>query len=126
MGSAELYTEKEDLAKLVKELNKSNVQKENEMLKNEVTLLTHENSKLKDMVREAEARSSPQTPGKTAPAAQSKDDNLSKLTKEFLDELSSLEVRERKAAASTAAANVVAPSSAAVKKGPTVNVQADV
>ena len=126
MGSAELYTEKEDLAKLVKELNKSNVQKENEMLKNEVTLLTHENSKLKDMVREAEARSSPQTPCKTAPAAQSKDDNLSKLTKEFLDELSSLEVRERKAAAATAAANVVAPSSAAVKKGPTVNVQADV
>ena len=111
----------------MKELNKSNVQKENEMLKNKVSVLTHENSKLKDMVRDAEARSSPQMQRKCSPTSRSKDDDLTKLTKEFLDELSSLEVRERKAAAATtAAANVIAPSPAAVKKAPTVNVQADV
>eukprot|EP00916_Digyalum_oweni_P018242 GHVL01030623.1.p1 GENE.GHVL01030623.1~~GHVL01030623.1.p1 ORF type:complete len:310 (+),score=44.69 GHVL01030623.1:66-995(+) len=111
----QLYTENEDLKKAVNDLKKSNVQKENNMLKDEVSVLTDENSKLKDMLREAEALSSPRvppprrkdTPAPAAPArlpsTKEKDDNLSKLTKEFLDELTSLELRERKAAAAKAA-----------------------
>ena len=106
---------------MVRELSKSNLQKENQMLKDELSVLKDENSKLKDMVRDAEARCSPLVPRKVPPTARSKDDNLSKLTKEFLDELSSLELRERRAA--KAAGSVIAP---AVKKSPTVDVQADV
>ncbi|XP_076463901.1 uncharacterized protein LOC143296041 [Babylonia areolata] len=95
------------------------LQKENQRLKDEVSMLSQENSKLKDMVRHAEAMASPVPPRKEAlgppgeasarrAEAQSspplaatagesrreKDDNLSKLTKEFLDELTSLELRE--------------------------------
>nr|KAG5693939.1 hypothetical protein BaRGS_008208 [Batillaria attramentaria] len=55
----QLYRENEDLKKTVKALNKSNVQKENSMLKDEVSVLTDENRKLKEMVRDAEAQCSP-------------------------------------------------------------------
>ena len=140
------------------------------MLKDEVSVLTDENSKLKDMVRDAEARTtspalapaapppppppSPHRKDCDSPAAvaarSAKDDNLSKLTREFLDELSSLELRERSAAAAAAASAsaggggggggggvaataksvVVAPAPTLpllpMKKSPTVNVQADV
>lgn len=110
----QLYTENQDLKKEVQELNKSNVQKENRMLKDEVSVLKDENAKLKDMVRDAEAQCSPLlqrrevTPAAASPLSASpvapprhkKDDNLSKLTKEFLDELSSLERKNAAAAGS--------------------------
>ncbi|KAK7479468.1 hypothetical protein BaRGS_00029284 [Batillaria attramentaria] len=102
-----LYRENEDLKKTVKALNKSNVQKENSMLKDEVSVLTDENRKLKEMVRDAEAQCSPlvqrreassaSAAAPVAPPRHKRDDNLSKLTKEFLDELSSLELKEKAA-----------------------------
>lgn len=103
-----LYTENQDLRKAVKDLSKSTLKREIEMLKDEVAVLQDENRKLKDMVRDAEARASPlvvrrtvsvfasSPPGGSCPSSPRsapKDDNLMKLTKEFLDDLTSLELR---------------------------------
>lgn len=80
-----LFRENEDLKKASQEANKSLVVKENQMLKDELSVLQAENKTLKDMIRKVETESP------SLLANEVKDDNLSKLTKEFLDELSLLE-----------------------------------
>ena len=111
---AELYTENQDLRKAVKELSESKVKKANAMLQDEVSVLSQENHKLKDMVRDAEAKASPLIVRRTLAATNSgpgsgnsspgsprtsfispdKDDNLMKMTKQFLDDLTSLELKD--------------------------------
>ncbi|KAL8615234.1 hypothetical protein ACOMHN_050275 [Nucella lapillus] len=128
----QLYTDNEDLKKIVKGLQKSSVKKENEMLQDEVHVLTQENRKLKDMVRDAEAKCPPfmQRKPPAAPVGPRKGDDLAKLRKEFLEELTSLELSQRQNAAKSNGSNSRDSSAASTPttllKIPIVNVQADV
>ncbi|PVD25399.1 hypothetical protein C0Q70_13055 [Pomacea canaliculata] len=99
----------EDLKKAVELLGRSSLAREKDSLLHELQVLQAENSKLKDMLRDAEATPLRRHPA--PPPATDKDDNLATLTREFLQELASLDTKERQNVGSSGTSNTLSGTS---------------